>query len=99
MGHFFLRWAVAAAAFYLTVVIGRALHLSIWLAGGTKGVVAAILGAAILGVVNAVVRPILNLLALPITCLTFGLFSFVTNAAMFSLVGFFDPGFNVRGFI
>jgi len=99
MVQFLLRWVSSAVAFYITVVLGKMLHLHIWLAPGPKGILAAFIGAAVLGIVNAIIRPILQVLTLPITCMTFGLFSFVINAFTFWLVGFFVPGFNVTGFL
>ena len=58
----------------------------------------AIIAAIVIGVVNALVRPILELLSLPITILTLGLFSLVINALMFGLAAWLTPGFNVMGF-
>ena len=52
----------------------------------------------LLGVVNAIVRPIAFILTLPITILTLGLFLFVLNAAMVALVAWMLPGFHVDGF-
>jgi putative membrane protein len=57
-----------------------------------------ILAALLLGLVNAIVRPIAILLTLPITLLTLGLFLLVINAAMVGLVAAVLPGFHVRGF-
>lgn len=54
--------------------------------------------AALLGVINAVVRPILVILTLPITILTLGLFLLVINAATLGLTAFFLRGFHVHGF-
>lgn len=54
--------------------------------------------ALLLGIANAVVRPILILLTLPVTLLTLGLFLFVINAAMLGLVSWFLPGFSLDGF-
>lgn len=58
--------------------------------------------AAIWGLVNVLVRPIILLVLLPINLLTLGLFSFVVNALLFwgvgSLAGFFNIGFAVSGF-
>src|SRR5476649_2045846 len=99
MVQFLLRWAASAAAFYITVMLGHMLHLRIWLAPGGKGVLAAVVAAAVLGTVNAVIRPILQFLAMPISCLTLGLFGFVINAFTFWLVGYVVPGFNVVGFL
>lgn len=57
-----------------------------------------ILAAVLLGIVNAIVRPIALLLTLPLTLLTLGLFLFVVNAAMFGLVAAMLDGFIVAGF-
>jgi putative membrane protein len=57
-----------------------------------------ILAALLLGVVNAIVRPIAILLTLPLTLLTLGLFLLVINAAMVGLVAALLPGFHVHGF-
>ena len=59
----------------------------------------AILAALVLGLVNAIVKPIVKLLALPITCLTLGLFLLVINAAMLYLVDWIVPGFETVGFL
>ncbi len=59
---------------------------------------AALVGAAILGVLNAIIKPILVVLTLPITLLTLGLFLFVINALMFLLAGSVIHGFHVTGF-
>lgn len=57
------------------------------------------LAALLLGLVNALLRPLLILLTLPLTVLTFGLFLLVINAAMILLVSRIIPGFQVAGFI
>ena len=59
---------------------------------------AAAIFAVILALLNAVVRPILGLLTMPITCLTLGLFHFVLNAAMFALAAYLVGGVGVAGF-
>ena len=58
----------------------------------------ALIAALVLGLVNAVIRPILILLTLPATLLTLGLFIFVINGLLFWLVGSFVSGFMVAGF-
>ena len=56
--------------------------------------------AAVLGILNAVVRPLVVLLTLPITCLTLGLFLLVVNALMLLLAGWIAPGWiAVDGFL
>jgi len=57
-----------------------------------------LLAALLYGFVNAVVRPVIVLLTLPITVLSLGLFLFVVNAAMFGLVAAMLAGFTVAGF-
>jgi putative membrane protein len=59
---------------------------------------AALIGALVLGIANAIVRPVLVLLTLPFTILTLGLFLFVVNALMLMLAAAFVDGFKVRGF-
>ena len=58
----------------------------------------ALVAAVILGLVNAVIRPILILLTLPATIITLGLFIFVINGLLFWFVGSYLAGFTVSGF-
>jgi len=60
--------------------------------------VTALVAALVLGLVNALIRPVLVLLTLPVTLLTLGLFIFVINGLLFWFVGSFVPGFHVAGF-
>ena len=60
--------------------------------------VTALIAALVLGLVNAVIRPVLVLLTLPATLLTLGLFIFVLNGLLFWFVGSFISGFVVSGF-
>lgn len=58
-----------------------------------------LLGAAVLlGIVNAIVRPVVVILTLPVTILTLGLFLLVINAAMLGLVAAVFDGFHIAGF-
>jgi putative membrane protein len=59
---------------------------------------AALVAALVLGLANAVIRPVLILLTLPVTLLTLGLFIFVINGLLFWFVGSFVTGFVVAGF-
>jgi putative membrane protein len=94
-----LRWALGAVALYVTIIIAQHLGIHMWLAPGLIGAEAAVIFVLVLGIANAVIRPIVGLLTLPLTCLTFGLFSFVINGLMFWLAGVFVPGFHERGFV
>ncbi len=82
--------------FILTVTI---LIVSYVLPGiRVTGLGSAIIAAAVLGVFNAILKPILVILTLPLTIVTFGLFLFVINALLFMLVGSVVPGFRVESF-
>lgn len=87
--------------FLLRAAIGA---FGLWLAArfvpgiGFDGTGALLLAAVLLGLVNAVVRPVLVFLTLPVTILTLGLFLLVVNAATFGLVALLVPGFHVGGF-
>ncbi len=87
---FLLNWVVVAAALWVTSRIVPGVTVTGW--------GALIAGAAVLGVVNTVVRPVLTILTLPITLLTLGLFYFVVNGAAFGLAAALVPGFDVASF-
>jgi putative membrane protein len=57
-----------------------------------------ILSAILLGLANAIIRPIVIILTIPLTLITFGLFLLVINASMMLLVSALVPGFRVSGF-
>lgn len=59
---------------------------------------AALIAAVVLGFVNAIVKPFLHIISLPITILTLGLFSLVINALMLMLASALVPGFYISGF-
>lgn len=61
--------------------------------------VTALLAAAVLGVLNTFLRPILTILTLPINLLTFGLFSWLISALVLWLTGIIVPGFEVEGWL
>lgn len=63
-----------------------------------EGLYPAVIAALVLGILNAIVRPILLILTLPITIVTLGLFAFVINAALFLFAASFIDGFDVSGF-
>ena len=63
-----------------------------------SGYLSAIFAAAMLGILNALFRPILILLTLPINILTLGLFTFIINALMLKMASAVITGFDVQGF-
>lgn len=94
MRRIILRWAiisagVALAAYWLPQYVS-------YPEGDWQAVLAF---AAILGVLNALVRPVVKLLTCPLQILTFGLFTLVVNALMFWLASAFPVGVQVNGFV
>lgn len=67
--------------------------------GGIRfsGALSFVIAALVLGAVNAVIRPVVHTLALPISILTFGIFALVVNGLLLGIVAFFTPGFVVEG--
>ena len=94
MLSFFLTWIVAAVSLVITAYIVPGITVASF--------PAAMVAAVFIGLVNAVVRPIITLLTLPLSILTLGLFLFVVNAISLSLAswlaGAFSIGFTVSGF-
>jgi len=60
--------------------------------------ISAVLAALVLGLINALIKPALLILTLPVTVLTLGLFIFVLNGLLFWMVSGIVPGFQVAGF-
>ncbi len=90
MTGFLLRVAIVALGLWLATQILPGLYFA---SAGT------LLGAALLlGIVNAIVRPIAVVLTLPLTLVTLGLFLLVVNAAMLGLVALLLSGFQISGF-
>ncbi|MDF0554428.1 phage holin family protein [Kamptonema sp. UHCC 0994] len=94
MLNFALTWLVAAVSLVITANIVPGIAISSF--------PAALVAAVLVGFVNAIVRPIITLLTLPLTIITLGLFLLVVNAISLSLAGWlagvFDIGFKVSGF-
>jgi putative membrane protein len=90
MVGFLVRLAIVALGLWLAQAIVPGIEI--------EGTSTLILAALLLGLVNALVRPLAVLLTLPLTLLTLGLFLLVVNAAMFGLVAALLDGFRVSGF-
>ena len=86
-----IRWLLLAAALLLVAH----LYPGVQVASFTSAMIAAL----VLGLLNALLRPILVLLTLPVTVLTLGLFLFVINALMFYFAAQLLEGLNVTGFV
>ena len=80
---------------------GLALMLVAYLYSGVQvdGIFPALMAALLLGLVNAVIRPVLVILTFPLTLLTLGLFLLVLNGFCLTLTAWFVPGFDVHGFL
>jgi len=87
---------------FLARVLLNALAIGVaaWLVPGVQlsGPVPAVIAGVLLGLVNALVKPILIILTLPFTLLTLGFFLFVVNAICFGLTAALVPGFDLTGF-
>jgi putative membrane protein len=88
--RFLLHWLVIALALWVTDTILPGVHFTT--------PTALVVGAVVLGLINALVRPILTILTLPITILTLGLFYLLVNGFAFWLAATIVPGFNVSSF-
>jgi len=85
-----LRWVINALALILIAYLVPGITVSSFYI--------ALMAALFLGIVNAVIRPIIILFTLPVNILTLGLFTFVINAFMLWFVSSFVKGFDVAGF-
>jgi putative membrane protein len=90
MTHFLLNWAL------MTLALWVASHVFHGLTFSDKQ--SLLVSALLLGLANAVVRPLLVFLTLPLTILTFGFFLLIINALMILLVAALVKGFRVSGF-
>lgn len=87
---FLLHWAITAFALWVASHVFKGLRFS--------GTGALLVSALLLGLANAVVRPLLVVLTLPLTLITFGLFLLVINALVLMLVAKLVTGFQLDGF-
>jgi len=90
MTSFLLRLLITAAGLWIAARLVPGVHVA--------STTTLLIAALVLGLVNAIVRPVAFILTLPVTILTLGLFLFVLNAAMVGLVAWFVPGFHVASF-
>jgi putative membrane protein len=90
MYGFILRWSMNLLALVVAAKFIDGVRI--------QSIGMAILAAGILGVVNAVIRPVVLLLTLPINLLTLGLFTLVINALMLQFVAYLSPGFVIENF-
>lgn len=86
-----INWILSAVAVLIASYILPGVHVT--------NFTVALIAALVLGVINAILKPILLILTLPINLLTLGLFTFVLNALIILLAANFVSGFSVNGFL
>ena len=87
---FLLHWAITSVSLWVAGHLFKGIHFT--------STSALVVSALLLGLANAVVRPLLVFFTLPLTFLTFGLFLLVINALMLLLVANLVKGFRLDGF-
>ena len=85
-----VAWAINAAALWIADALFDSVRIHGWWAY--------IIGAAVLGIANAVLKPLLAILTLPLIILTLGLFYLAINIAMLALAEWIAPNFSIDGF-
>lgn len=85
-----IRWVTTAVALWLTSLIVRGITID--------GVLPLFFAAVVLGIFNAILRPLMLVITFPINLLTLGLFTFIINGAMLKLTADVVRGFSVEGF-
>jgi len=91
MKGFFFRLLITAFGLWAAATIVPGVQITGWQA--------LLVSALLLGIVNAVIRPIILILTLPLTVLTLGLFIFVVNGISLGIVAWLVPGFQLAGLL
>jgi putative membrane protein len=87
---FIVHWLVVGVALWVTTQVVGGVHIS--------SMQTLVFAALVLGLINALVRPVITLLTLPLTIITLGLFYLVVNGLAFGLAAALVRGFSVDGF-
>lgn len=87
---FLVKWIIGTVAIVITTYLLSGIHVD--------SVQTALITALVLGIINAVLRPILFVLTLPITIISLGLFAVILNALLVMLAALIVPGFQVDNF-
>jgi putative membrane protein len=85
-----VAWAVNAGALWVAQALFSGIHIHGW--------AAYLIGSAVLGVANAVLKPLLAILTLPLIIVTLGISYFLINVAMLALAAWIAPNFSIHGF-
>ena len=85
-----IAWAINLAALWVANAVWDGVHI--------QGAKAYLIGSAVLGIANAVLKPLLTILTLPLILVTLGFFYLVINIAMVALAEWIAPNFSIDGF-
>ena len=85
-----IAWAIKLAALWVADAIWDGVHIQGW--------TAYLIGSAVLGIANAVLKPLLAILTLPLILVTLGFFYLLINIAMVALAEWIAPNFSIDGF-
>ncbi len=88
--EFLIKWAINTIALSIAVLIVKGVWVS--------GIVPLIIASLTIGFLNAVLKPVMLILTLPLNILTMGTFTFIINAIMIIIASQIVRGFNVSGF-
>ena len=90
MPRLVIAWVINLAALWVADAIWDGVHIQGW--------TAYLIGSAVLGIANAVIKPLLTILTLPLILVTLGLFYLLINIAMVALAEWIAPNFSIDGF-
>ena len=85
-----IAWAINLVALWAANTIWDGVHIHGW--------AAYLIGSAVLGIANAVLKPVLTILTLPLIIITLGFFYLLINIAMIALAEWITPNFSIHGF-
>ena len=91
LAHILISWVLSAVALWLVAKIIPGIEV--------RDFGVAMIATVIIGLVNAVIGPVVKFFTFPLIVLTLGLFLLIINAGLLGLAAVFTPGFKVRGFI
>jgi putative membrane protein len=91
-----IKWIINIVALFIVVKVIKGVNLN---AKGFDAVIILAVTSAIIGIINAFIRPIILFLTLPINILTFGLFTFLINGILFALAGLLVKGFEITSLL
>jgi len=91
MTPYLIHWLMASVALMLTAYLVPGFQIDSF--------ASALIAAIVIGLVNVFIWPVLMVLTLPLTVLTFGLFLLVVNGLALKIAAAFTPGFNIVGFM